>query len=94
MEPGNKRKVYFDYNIYDAKISEIASSQLELNSFFAEASKILSYTIPNKENKENKEQKETEEMHVSPNTDSNSCIKNDDVSYPENTLLHALSSAL
>ena len=90
----NKLKIPYElselqeyYNIYDAKISEIASSQLELNSFFAEASKILSYTIPNKENKENKEQKETEEMHVSPNTDSNSCIKNDDVSYPENTLI-------
>ena len=40
----NKLKIPYElselqeyYNIYDAKISEIASSQLELNSFFAEA---------------------------------------------------------
>lgn len=78
------------YNIYNAKISEITSSQLELNNFFAEASKILNYTIPNKENNENKEkkeQKETDKTNVLPNTDSNSCIKNNDVSYPENTLI-------
>lgn len=99
----NKLKIPYElselqeyYNIYDAKISEITSSQLELNNFFAEASKILSYVLPNKENKDNKEdtesednkeQKETDETHVSSNTDSNSCIKNNDISYPENTLI-------
>ena len=87
----NKLKIPYElseiqeyYNIYNAKISEITSSQLELNNFFAEASKFLSFMIPNKENKE---QKETDKTHVSPNTDSNSCINNNDVSYPENTLI-------
>ena len=87
----NKLKIPYElselqeyYNIYNAKISEITSSQLELNNFFAETSKILSYRIPNKENKE---QKETEETHDLPNTDSHTCIKNNDLSYPENTLI-------
>ena len=87
----NKLKIPFElselqeyYNIYNEKISEINSSQLELNNFFAETSKILSYRIPNKENKE---QKETEETHDLPNTDSHTCIKNNDLSYPENTLI-------
>ena len=45
-------------NIYNAKLSEITSAQLDLNNFFAETSKILSYKIPNKEIKEHKEIKE------------------------------------
>lgn len=87
----NKLKIPYElselqeyYNIYDAKMSGITSSQLELNNFFAEASKFLSFMIPNKENKE---QKETDKTHVLPNTDLNSCTKNNDVSYPENTLI-------
>ena len=93
----NKLKIPYElselqeyYNIYNTKISEIASSQLELNNFFAEASKILSYKIPNKENKENtekKEQKIAEEPPVLTNTDSNNSIENNDLSYPENTLI-------
>ena len=87
----NKLKIPYElnelqeyYNIYNEKISEIASSQLELNNFFAEASNILSYMIPNKVNKE---QKEADETHVTTNADSNSCIKDNDISYPENTLI-------
>ena len=87
----NKLKIPYElielqeyYNIYNAKISKITSSQLELNNFFAEASKFLSFMIPNKENKE---QKGTDKTHVSPNTYSNSCTKSNDVSYPENTLI-------
>lgn len=71
-------------NIYNAKLSEITSAQLELTNFFAEASKILNYIASNKENKE---QKEADKTHALPNTDSNSCIKNNDVIYPENTLI-------
>ena len=78
------------YNIYNEKISEINSSQLELNNFFAETSKILSYMIPNKEHKENTEQKEqkiAEEPSALANTDSNNSIENNDLIYPENTLI-------
>ena len=80
-------------NIYNDKLSEITSAQLELNNFFAETSKILIYNIPNKENKEHKEnteQKEpkiVEEPPVLTSTDSNNSIENDDLSYPENTLI-------
>ena len=108
----NKLKIPFEiselqeyYNIYNEKISEINSSQLELNNFFAETSKILSYMIPNKEHKENtepkenkgnnehkenteqKEQKIAEEPSALANTDSNNSIENNDLSYPENTLI-------
>ena len=111
----NKLKIPFElselqeyYNIYNEKISEINSSQLELNNFFAETSKILSYKIPNKENKEHKEntepkenkenkehkentkqkeQKIAEEPPALTNTDSNNSIENNDLSYPENTLI-------
>ena len=93
----NKLKIPFEiselqeyYNIYNEKISEINSSQLELNNFFAETSKILSYRIPNKEHKENTEQKEqkiAEEPSALANTDSNNSIENNDLIYPENTLI-------
>lgn len=108
----NKLKIPFElselqeyYNIYNEKISEINSSQLELNNFFAETSKILSYMIPNKEHKENtepkenkgnnehkenteqKEQKIAEEPSALANTDSNNSIENNDLIYPENTLI-------
>lgn len=108
----NKLKIPFElselqeyYNIYNEKISEIYSSQLELNNFFAETSKILSYMIPNKEHKENtepkenkennehkentekKEQKIAEEPSALANTDSNNSIENNDLIYPENTLI-------
>ena len=93
----NKLKIPFElselqeyYNIYNEKISEINSSQLELNNFFAETSKILSYMIPNKEHKENTEQKEqkiAEEPSALANTDSNNSIENNDLIYPENTLI-------
>lgn len=93
----NKLKIPFElselqeyYNIYNEKISEIYSSQLELNNFFAETSKILSYMIPNKEHKENTEQKEqkiAEEPSALANTDSNNSIENNDLIYPENTLI-------
>ena len=108
----NKLKIPFElselqeyYNIYNEKISEINSSQLELNNFFAETSKILSYMIPNKEHKENtepkenkenkehkentkqKEQKIAEEPPALTNTDSNNSIENNDLIYPENTLI-------
>ena len=108
----NKLKIPFElselqeyYNIYNKKISEINSSQLELNNFFAETSKILSYMIPNKEHKENtepkenkennehkenteqKEQKIAEEPSALANTDSNNSIENNDLIYPENTLI-------
>lgn len=108
----NKLKIPFElselqeyYNIYNEKISEINSSQLELNNFFAETSKILSYMIPNKEHKKNtepkenkennehkenteqKEQKIAEEPSALANTDSNNSIENNDLIYPENTLI-------
>ena len=93
----NKLKIPFElselqeyYNIYNEKISEINSSQLELNNFFAETSKVLSYMIPNKEHKENTEQKEqkiAEEPSALANTDSNNSIENNDLIYPENTLI-------
>ena len=108
----NKLKIPFElselqeyYNIYNEKISEINSSQLELNNFFAETSKVLSYMIPNKEHKENtepkenkenkehkentkqKEQKIAEEPSALANTDSNNSIENNDLIYPENTLI-------
>ena len=93
----NKLKIPFElselqeyYNIYNEKISEINSSQLELNNFFAETSKVLSYMIPNKEHKENTEQKEqkiAEEPSALANTDSNNIIENNDLIYPENTLI-------
>ena len=93
----NKLKIPFElselqeyYNIYNEKISEINSSQLELNNFFAETSKVLSYMIPNKEHKENTEQKEqkiAEEPSALANTDSNNRIENNDLIYPENTLI-------
>ena len=93
----NKLKIPFElselqeyYNIYNEKISEINSSQLELNNFFAETSKVLSYMIPNKEHKENTEQTEqkiAEEPSALANTDSNNSIENNDLIYPENTLI-------
>ena len=93
----NKLKIPYEFyelqeycNIYNAKLSEITSAQLELNNFFAETSKILSYRIPNKEHKENTEQKEqkiAEEPSALANTDSNNSIENNDLIYPENTLI-------
>lgn len=97
QENYNKLKIPYELyelqeycNIYNAKLSEITSAQLELNNFFAETSKILSYKIPNKENTEPKEQKEqkiAEEPPVLTSTDSNNSTENNDLSYPENTLI-------
>ena len=62
-------------NIYNAKLFEITSAQLELNIFFAEASKILSYKISDKENNE---QKIIENPLVFNSTNLNTSINNKD----------------
>ena len=96
----NKLKIPYElselqdyYNIYNEKISEIVSAQLELNNFFVEASEILNYKITDKKNSEQKSN-ETKNIHLNLTSDTQKEVENmltfsenNNLNYPENTLI-------